>query len=91
MAAAKGGTEALNRVLNNYEQAAAETHTSANGDTWYLCRGVEGNIFVAHEPNALSGGKPSQTDLGTFLAKGNHGPEHQSLRQLIGRLIDVHD
>jgi hypothetical protein len=25
MAAAKGGTEALNRVLNNYEQAAAET------------------------------------------------------------------
>jgi hypothetical protein len=63
-------------------------HTSSNGDIWYLCRGVEGNIFVSHEPNGPSGGKPSQTDLGAFLAKGNHGPEHQSLRQLIGELIE---
>jgi hypothetical protein len=42
---------------------------STNGDTWYLCRGVEGNIFVAHEPNAPSGANPSQTDLGTFLRR----------------------
>jgi hypothetical protein len=43
---------------------------------------------VSHEPNQASGGKSSQIDLGTFLAKGNRGPEHQSLRELIGELAD---
>jgi hypothetical protein len=44
--------------------------------------------MVCHEPNAPSGGKPSQIDLVTFLAKGNHGPEHQALMQLIGELVN---
>jgi hypothetical protein len=63
-------------------------YTSSSGDAWYLCRERSGNIVVSHEPNLASGGKSSQIDLGTFLAKGNHGPEHQSLLQLIGELVD---
>jgi hypothetical protein len=43
---------------------------------------------VLHEPNQPSGGKPSETDIGTFLARQNRGPEHEALRQLIGELIE---
>jgi hypothetical protein len=63
-------------------------YTSSNGDSWYLCRSRNGRIVVAHEPNASSGGKRSESELGIFLAKDNQGPEHQSLMQLIGELID---
>jgi len=63
-------------------------YTSSSGDSWYLCRGRNGDVVVSHEPNAASGGKSSQVDLGSFLARGNHGPEHQSLRQLIAELVD---
>jgi hypothetical protein len=41
-----------------------------------------------HEPNNASGGKPSEIDLGAFLAERNQGPEHEALRQLIGELIE---
>jgi hypothetical protein len=63
-------------------------HTSSSGDRWFLCRNGNGQIFVMHEPNAASGGKSSQSDLSTFLANGNQGPEHQALRSLIGELVD---
>ena len=63
-------------------------YTSPNGDSWYLCRERSGSIVVAHEPNLSSGGRSSQVELGTFLAKGNKGPEHQALLQLIGELVD---
>ena len=63
-------------------------YASSNGDTWSLCRSPTGDIVVAHQPNSASGGKPSEVDLGTFLATGNRSPEHQSLRQLIGELVD---
>ena len=63
-------------------------YTSSSGDSWSLCRRPDGEIVVSHEPNQASGGKSSQIDLGTFLAKGNRGPEHQSLRELIGELAD---
>jgi hypothetical protein len=63
-------------------------YTSSNGDRWFLCRSDAGPVFVAHEPNAASGGKPSQSDLGAFLASANRGPEHQALRNLIGELVD---
>jgi hypothetical protein len=43
---------------------------------------------VLHEPNRNSGGKPSQIDIGTFLAEGNNGPEHQALLHLMGELVD---
>jgi hypothetical protein len=63
-------------------------YTSSSGDEWFLCRNADGQIFVSHEPNSASGGKPSQSDLGAFLASGNRGPEHQALRNLIGELVD---
>ena len=67
---------------------ARTLYTSTSGDTWSLCRSRNGDIVVSHQPNRASGGKPSEVDLSTFLAKGNEGPEHQALRQLIGELID---
>jgi hypothetical protein len=63
-------------------------YSSSNGDSWYLCRSRDGHPAVFHEANAPSGGKSSQTDLGTFLGKSNQGPEHEALRQLIGSLVD---
>jgi hypothetical protein len=63
-------------------------YSSANGDTWYLCRDHAGRVFILHEPNVPSGGQPSNIDLGAFLAKGMHGPEHQALLQLIGSLVE---
>jgi hypothetical protein len=63
-------------------------YSSSNGDAWYLCRDRSGQIVVSHEPNLASGGKSSQIDIGTFLNKGNKGPEHQALLQLIGELVD---
>jgi hypothetical protein len=63
-------------------------YKSSSGDVWYLCRARDGSVVVSHEPNASSGGKFSQVDLSTFLAKENQGPEHQALRQLIAELVD---
>jgi hypothetical protein len=67
---------------------ARALYTSSSGDTWSLCRNRGGDVVVLHEPNHASGGKPSETDLGTFLSEPNKGPEHQALRRLIGELID---
>jgi len=61
-------------------------YSSFNGDTWYLCRERGGQIVVSHEPH--TGGKSSQVEIGAFLIKGNKGPEHQALLQLIGELVD---
>ena len=66
-----------------------KVYTSSSGDSWYLCRGRDGSLVVSHEPNTPSGRKSSQMDLSTFLAKGNEGPEHQALRQLIGELVEA--
>jgi len=70
---------------------ARKLHTSSSGDTWSLYRNRDGDAVVSHQPNRASGGKPSEIDLSTFLAKGNQGPEHQALRQLIGELIGSSD
>jgi len=67
---------------------ARTLYTSSSGDTWSLCRNRDGDAVVSHQPNRASGGKPSEIDLSTFLVKGNQGPEHQALRQLIGELIE---
>jgi hypothetical protein len=53
-------------------------YESSSGDCWYLCPGRGGKLVVGHEPNRDSGGKSSQIDLGTFLAEGKNGPEHQA-------------
>lgn len=67
---------------------ARTLYTSSSGDAWSLCRNRNGDVVVSHQPNRASAGKPSEIDLGTFLAKANQGPEHQALRQLIGELIE---
>ena len=67
---------------------ARTLHTSSSGDTWSLFRNRHGHVVVLHQPNTASGGKSSETDLGTFLAHRNQGPEHEALRELIGELIE---
>jgi hypothetical protein len=47
-------------------------------------------VFVRHEPNAPSGGRPSHIEIGAFLSRGARNPEHQALLHLIGTLIEVH-
>jgi hypothetical protein len=64
-----------------------EIYHSTNGDRWFLCRDGE-RIFVLHKANESSGGKTTQIDLGDFLRKGNAGPEHQALLQMIGGILD---
>ena len=64
-------------------------YDSANGDCWYLAYDpAKASVFVRHEPNSASGGKVSDTDLGTFLSRGGQGPEKQELLRLIGTLMD---
>lgn len=67
-----------------------ELYRSSNGDAWFLARESDGRVFVVHEPNAPSGGRVSQIELGVFLREGANGPEHQALRHLIGTLVDDH-
>jgi hypothetical protein len=64
-------------------------YTSENGDRWSLARNVEvRSVFIRHEPNRASGGRPSDIDIGRFLADGSRGPEHQELLRLIGILVE---
>jgi len=63
-------------------------YASSNGDCWYLCRGRDGQLVILHQQTAASAKKTAEVDLGTFLAKGNKGPEHQALRHLIGELVN---
>ncbi len=66
---------------------ARELYASANGDRWFLARDPgSGRVFVRHEPNAASGGQRAEFEVGEFLARGGHGPEHQALLRLIGTL-----
>ncbi len=68
---------------------ARELYRSANGDRWSLVRDPgSGRVFVRHEPNASSGGRASDIEVGGFLARGGHGPEHQELLRLIGTLVE---
>ena len=64
-----------------------ELYTSTNGDRWHLCKEGTGRLFIAHQANLPSGGKISCIELADFLSRG-HGPEQQSLLQLIGTLLD---
>ena len=65
-----------------------ELYHSANGDRWLLVRNEDsGEVFVTHQPNAASGGQSTDIEIGTFLSQDWHGPEHQSLLQLIGTLV----
>ena len=63
-------------------------YNSPNGDCWVLCRDPDTErVFVRHEPNAPSGGKASELEIGAFLSRGPLNPEHQALLGLIGTLV----
>ena len=68
---------------------ARELYASANGDRGSLIRDLgSGRVFVRHEPNAASGGRTAEFEIGEFLTRGHHGPEHQALLRLIGTLVE---
>jgi hypothetical protein len=68
---------------------ARELYASANGDRWSLVRDSgSGRILVRHEPNAASGGRTAELEIGEFLTRGHHNPEHQALLRLIGTLVE---
>ena len=51
-------------------------HGGSNDDRWYLCRGDDpADVYVFHEPNEPSGGKPSRIEIVVFLASGTGSPE----------------
>jgi hypothetical protein len=66
-----------------------ELYRSPNGDSWFLSREPgDGRAFVIHQPNAPSGGRVAEIDLGEFLRSGN-GPEQMALLRLIGTLVQA--
>jgi hypothetical protein len=67
-------------------QPTRELYRSANGDRWSLIRD-DGKVQVLHEPNAASGGRPSYMEVGDFLVRDAHGPQHAELLRLIGTLV----
>jgi hypothetical protein len=68
-----------------------ELYRSApNGDRWSLVREpASQRVFIEHEPNTPSGGQTTQIEIGDFLMRGGHGPEHQALLRLIGTLVEA--
>jgi hypothetical protein len=68
---------------------ARELYSSANGDRWFLVRDSgTGRVFVRHEPNRPSGGRPSEIEIGEFLACRGSSPQYQELLRLIGTLVE---
>jgi hypothetical protein len=66
-------------------------YTSSNGENWTLQRNRNGHVVVTLQRNGATGGQQTEIDLGTFLAEANQGPQHQALRQLIGKLIESNE
>jgi hypothetical protein len=61
-------------------------YSSPNGDRWLLVRDRD-RVFIRHQPNASSGGRTDDIEVGDFLSRGGHGPEKQELLRLIGSLV----
>jgi hypothetical protein len=73
-------------------ETSRELYCSANGDRWLLMRDqTRDGVFIRHLPNAPSGGKIQDMDVGDFLSRGPQGPEHQHLLTLIGTLVSDAD
>lgn len=67
-------------------------HAASNDDRWFLCLGEEPtDVFVLHEPNGPSGGRPSRVKLQDFLASAAGSPERLALLDMIGSLVAVPD
>lgn len=75
-------------TLSNMTTQRRRLYQSSNGDAWYLCRGRDGKIVVAHEPSEGSGLNNSVLEIGLFLTTAGAAPQHQALLQLIGELVD---
>src|SRR4051794_26525481 len=62
-------------------------YSSPNGDRWLLC--CKGDrVFVRHEPNAPSGGKLSEVEVGEFLSGARLKSGRQAPLRLIAALVD---
>ena len=67
-----------------------ELYSSPNGDRWYLVYDSRSRqVFVRHQANAPSGGQTSNIEIGEFLTRSHHGPEHEELLKLIGALVEA--
>ncbi|WP_243954314.1 hypothetical protein [Methylobacterium sp. J-067] len=65
-------------------------HAASNGDNWFLCVGENPtDVFVLHEPNGPSGGRPSRVELSTFLSSRADCPERLALLGVIGSLVSA--
>jgi hypothetical protein len=66
-----------------------EIYRSApDGDRWLLAHDLDsGRVFVRHEPNASSGGRNADIELGAFLIGSGSGPEKRELLRLIATLV----
>ncbi len=63
-------------------------HDGSNDDRWYLCHGDDpADVYVYHEPNGPSGGRPSRIEIAAFLTSANESPEHRALLCMIGSLV----
>jgi hypothetical protein len=69
------------------QQPTRELYRSANGDRWSLIRD-DSKVLVLHEPNVASGGRSSRLEVGDFLVRDAHGPQHAELLRLIATLVD---
>jgi len=70
-------------------QVVRELYRSSNGDNWALVLDdATGRPQVLHEPNRASGGRASRTEIGDFLTRDAHGPQHAELLRLIGTLVE---
>ena len=64
-------------------------HSSADGHRCYLARDPgSGRVFIRHEPDASSGGRRADIEVGAFLSRDAHGPEHGELLRLIATLVE---
>lgn len=65
-------------------------HQGTNDDRWFLCVGDDPtDVFVFHEPNGPSGGKPYRIELSAFLASGDGSPERLALLRMVGSLVEL--
>ena len=63
-------------------------YAASSGDSWFLCVGENPtDVFVLHEPNGPSGGRPSRVELSTFLSPVPDCPERLALLGVIGSLV----
>jgi hypothetical protein len=59
-------------------------YRSSNGDRWQLlCYTTSGREVVRREPNLISGGKVTGTDVQEFLDRTGSYPENHALRALL--------